>query len=277
MIDIGKKTTLLVAKENKSGYYLQSESGDEVFLPGSVAPKDIEIGQSLPVFIYTDNSGGRLATTEMPLAQVDDFAYLTVTDVTDFGAFLNWGLKKDLLVPGNQQKERLHLGESHLVRICLEEETNRIYGTCKLGPYTETSDITLEVDEEVDLLPFGKTPLGYKVLINQNYMGMIYHNEIFTKITLGESIKGLVKNIRPDGLIDAALQAQGMKNLKNGTKAILEALEKYNGSIPLTDKSDPRDIKYILGMSKQAFKKSVGILYRDRKIVLNQASIDLPQ
>jgi predicted RNA-binding protein (virulence factor B family) len=277
MIDIGKKTTLLVAKENKSGYYLQSESGDEVFLPGSVAPKDIEIGQSLPVFIYTDNSGGRLATTEIPLAEVGDFAYLTVTDVTDFGAFLNWGLKKDLLVPGNQQKEKLHLGESHLVKICLEEETNRIFGTCKLGPHTETSDITLEIEEEVDILPYEKTPLGYRILINQNFMGMIYHNEIFTKITLGKKIKGIVKNIRPDGLIDVALQAQGMKNLKNGTKTILEALEKYNGSLPLTDKSDPRDIKYILGMSKQAFKKSVGILYRDRKIVLNQASIDLPR
>ena len=275
MIEIGKIATLQVAYENKSGFYLQSEDGSEVFLPGSTAPKDIQLGQSLKVFVYTDNTGSRLATTEMPVAEVGDFAYLTVTEVTDFGAFMSWGLKKDLLVPGNQQKFKLQLGEGHLVRICLEEGANRIYGTCKLGPYTETSDITLESKEEVQLLPYEKTPLGYKVLINKKFVGMIYHNEIFTQVTLGQEIKGLVKYIRPDGLIDCSLQAQGMKNLKNGTKAILDALEKYNGSLPLTDKSDPRDIKYILGMSKQAFKKAVGMLYRERKIVLNKASIDL--
>ena len=275
MIEIGKKTALLVADETKSGFTLQSDDGDEVFLPGSMAPKDITIGQSLVVFVYTDTKGSRMATPEVPLAEVDSFAYLRVKDVTDFGAFFDWGISKDLLVPGNQQKVKVQLGEYHLVRICLEPETGRLFGTTKIGAYTETSDIDLKEKEVVDILPFKKTSLGIQVLIEEKYMGMLYHNEVFSKITLGTKTKGIIKNIRPDGLIDVSLQAQGMKNLRDSSKTILEALEKYNGTLPLTDKSDPRDIKYFLGMSKQTFKRAIGMLYREQKILLKKASIDL--
>ena len=160
MIEIGKKTALLVANETKSGFTLRSDDGDEVFLPGSMAPKDLTTGQSLVVFVYTDTQGSRIATPEVPLAEVDTFAYLKVKDVTDFGAFFDWGISKDLLVPGNQQKVKVQLGEYHLVRICLEPETNRLYGTTKIGAHTETSDVDLKEKDLVDILPFKKTNLG---------------------------------------------------------------------------------------------------------------------
>ena len=275
MIEIGKKTALMVANETKSGFTLQSEDGDEVFLPGSMAPRDLAVGQSLVVFVYTDTQGSRIATPEIPLAEVDSFAYLRVKDVTDFGAFFDWGISKDLLVPGNQQKVKVQLGEYHLVRICLEPETGRLFGTTKIGAYTETSDVDLKEKDIVDILPFKKTSLGIQVLIEEKYMGMLYHNEVFSKITLGTKTKGIIKKVRTDGLVDVSLQAQGMKNLRDSSKTILQALEKYNGTLPLTDKSDPRDIKYFLGMSKQTFKRAVGMLYREKKVFLKKASIEL--
>ncbi len=275
MIKIGKTNNLLVVHENQSGFYLQSEDKDEVFLPGSIAPKSLKIGDRLDVFIFTDIKGTALATPEIPVVELDQFAYLKVVEVVEFGAFLDWGIDKDLLSPGNQQQQRMKAGESYLIRVCQEPVTNRLFATNNLGKFIERKNIDLTPNAKVVLLPYEETPLGYKVLINEKYQGMIYHSEIFSDITLGIRIEGLVKLIRPDGLVDVSLRPSGMKNLKDSGKMILAELVRAGGFLPLHDKSSPDEIKRILKISKQSFKKAIGILYKQRKIIITDVGIEL--
>lgn len=218
-----------------------------------------------------------IATSQIPYACVGEYAFLRVLDVEDFGAFFDWGIEKDLLVPGNEQKIKVRKHEQHLVRVCLEEETNRVYGTTKLGKYIESSEFDFAETDQVGLVPVQKTDLGYKIIINKKFIGMIYDNEIFTNIELGKAYEGVVKKIREDGLVDVALQVQGIKNLDEAKVKILEFLKESGGKSPLNDKSSPEQIKSTLAMSKKTFKSAIGMLYKDRKIQINKDGIVLTQ
>jgi len=275
MIKIGKIQTLTVSKKNNSGYQLSNEENDSISLPVSAAPPDITVGNQLEVFIYSDNQGKPLATCEIPYAEVDSFAYLKVKAETDFGYFFDWGISKDLLMPGNQRKDQITLSSSYLVRICLEPGTNRIFATQKFGNFLETKDIELYEKQEVEILPFQKTPLGFKVIINDKYSGIIYHNEIFTEVALGIKTIGYVKKIRPDKLVDVSLNPIGLKAVRENTDFILDALKESNGFLPITTYSSPEDIYQMFGISKLAFKKAFSALFKAGRVEKTEDGIKL--
>lgn len=276
MIEIGKINRLVVAEETSSGYFLtEKDSDEEVFMPPAMAPAIVKINQELDVFVYMDNSGSLLATSEIPDGQVGEYALLKVAEITDFGAFMDWGISKDLLVPGNEQKTKIRQYDQCIVRICIEENTNRIFGTTKLGKFIQNAEFEIKSGEQVKITVCQKTPLGYKVIINKLYIGMIYHNEIFTNVHTGQTYDGIVKKLRNDGLVDAALQAQGVDNLIDAKDKILNLLSSNNGRSPLNDKSSPVEIKKALGISKQSFKRAIGMLYKERKIIISKDGIKL--
>jgi hypothetical protein len=278
MIEIGRINSLEVFRETSSGYYLvcaeDDQDDEEVFLPPAMAPKDVAIGDIFDAFVYVDTKDQLIATSKIPFAQVGEYAFLEVVEVQNFGAFLDWGIEKDLLIPGNEQKWKLKLGESCLVRICLEEGTDRIFATTKYGKYLEDVEFDIEEKEEVEVIPVEFSELGYRVIINRKYLGLLYKNEVFAELDFDESYTGFVKKLRKDGLVDVALQVQGIKNLDEARKTILEHLENNNGVSFLHDKSSPEEIRDKLKMSKKTFKNSLGMLYRDKKIVIHKDRIE---
>lgn len=276
MIEIGKVNKLVFFNENTSGYYLRdSDSEAEVFMPPAMAPVKMEPGKSYDVFVYLDTTGSMIATAQIPFACVGEFAVLEAIDVQDFGAFFDWGIEKDLLVPGNEQKIKVRRYETYVVRICLEEGTNRIYGTTKLGQYIESSEFDIVPGDTVSIIVAQETDLGYRVVVNKKFIGMIYHSEVFTKIRIGSQREAVVKKLRDDGLVDLSLQSLGINNLLDSKGKILEMLEKRGGKSPLNDKSSPDAIKRALGMSKKSFKSAIGMLYKDKKIIISKEGIEL--
>ncbi|WP_412474325.1 S1 RNA-binding domain-containing protein [Halobacteriovorax sp. YZS-1-1] len=276
MVHIGKINLLKVLKKLHNGYRLIDQEGtQEVFLPEDFAPLKITIGGDLKVFIYPDTQGELVATTEMPFACVGEYALLKVVEVQEFGAFFDLGISKDLLVPGNEQKIKVRPYESHLVRVCKEDGTGRIFGTTKLGQYIQGSDFDISEGDQVDIQIASQTELGHRVIVNRKFIGMIYKNETFQRVLVGNTYQAFVKKIREDGLVDVALQEQGIKNLVDSKDVILDFLKRNGGSSILHDKSSPEDIKNFLGMSKKTFKKSIGMLYKDKLIEINDNGIKL--
>lgn len=276
MLHIGKVNQLKVSRKTHNGFFLtDDEKSDEVFMPLDFAPINTNHGHVLDVFIYPNTQGDLVATSELPYAQVGEYALLDVVEVQEFGAFFDFGIDKDLLVPGNEQKIKVRKFESHIVRICKEDGTGRIYGTTKLGKYIEGSDFDIEIGDEVDAQIAQKSELGYRVILNKKFIGLIYQNEVFQKIHIGKSYKVHVKKIRDDGLVDVALQVQGIKNLVDSKDLIIDFLKRNGGSSYLNDKSSPEDIKNFLGMSKKTFKSSIGMLYKDKVITISSDGIKL--
>lgn len=271
---IGRVNNFTVSRETKSGFYIIGDDDQEVFLPPSLGPLKLKIGQELDAFVYLDTQGDLIATTDIPYAQVGEYALLRAIDTQDFGAFFDWGIDKDLLVPGNEQKVKVSKFEDHIVRICIEEGTDRVYGTTKLGKYIEASEYDFKEKDTVSLVPARETELGYRCIINKKFIGMIYHNEIFEPIKIGETYQAVVKKLRPDGLVDVSLQAQGFQRVDKASQDILEMLERNGGKSDLHDKSSPDEIRQVLNMSKKTFKNAIGILYKERKIVINKDGIE---
>jgi uncharacterized protein len=275
-MEVGQINKLTVVRETGSGFYLvQDPESEEVFMPPSLALENMAIGDIVEAFIYTDKRNGIIATSKIPTAVVGEFALLTVKDVEHFGAFFEWGIDKDLLVPGNEQKVKIRRGEQHIVRVCLEEETDRVYGTTKLGKYIQETEYDQFCNEKVDLLVATKTEIGFKVIIDKKFIGIIYDNEIFQEVVIGETYVGVVKTVRDDGLLDAALQVQGIKNTFLAKDKVKEMLIQSGGQSPLNDKSAPEDIKSALNMSKKTFKNAIGMLYKDKVISINKDGIEL--
>ncbi|MCO4793195.1 MAG: hypothetical protein KC493_05770 [Bacteriovoracaceae bacterium] len=276
MIEIGKINKLIVSRETKSGYYLtDEENSEEVFLPPSMGPIRISKNEEIEVFVYLDTQGKLIATSNTPFACVGEYARMKVIGVEDFGAFFDWGIEKDLLVPGNEQKIKVKMHEDYIVRVCLEEGTNRVYGTTKLGKYIESSEFNFKESDKVKFEPVFETELGFKIIINRTFIGMIYSNEIYEEIRLGKFYEGTVKKIREDGLVDVSLQSHGVKNLDDAKSKILTMLEEEGGKSPLYDKSSPAEIKAALSMSKNTFKSAIGMLYKDKKIIISKSGIEL--
>ena len=277
MIRLGRYNRLIAFRETEYGWYLTDEDqSEEVLLPNKFVPKDIEQDQEIEVFIFNDSEDRATATTQKPTIELDSFGYLKVFDSSNFGAFMDMGLDRQLLVPFSEQRNRLEIGEWYIIFMYLDGETDRLVGTNKWMNFVEVEDIDLEIDQEVDLLVADRTDLGVKVIIDDLYMGLIFQNEIFREIRKGDRVTGYVKNIREDGQIDVSLQKQGYQNVVGefSTK-ILKELRARKGYLKLTDKSAPGEIYAQLEMSKKNFKKSIGALYKQKIIRIEKDGIYL--
>jgi predicted RNA-binding protein (virulence factor B family) len=275
MIKVGEHNEMEVLRNTSVGMYLGDGEGGEVLLPNKYVPEDLEEGDEIEVFIYKDSEDRLVATTLAPKIFLNDFACLKVKQVNSTGAFLEWGMEKDLLVPYSEQKSRLHEGTWCMAYMYLDETTERLVATNNWTKYCSNEEIGLEQDERVRVIIAEETDLGHKVLINKKYEGLIYKNEIFEDLRMGDRRSAFVKEIRPDNKIDISLQQHGGKNITAGSQAILDYMEENNGFLALTDKSSPEKIKELLKMSKKTFKKAIGSLYKQRLVKLEDKGIRL--
>ena len=276
MLEIGKTNTLKVVKEVDFGLYLDGgEEFGEILIPSRYVPEDTEVDHYLDVFIYLDSEDRIIATTEEPYAEVGQFAYLKCVGTTKFGAFLDWGLSKDLLVPFREQAHEMVEGLSYFVRVYLDEETERIVASSKTNQFLDNSPHDFEIGDEVDLIIGTRTDLGVRVVVNQKHSGLLYHNEIFEQIKPGMKTKGFVKKVREDEKLDISLQAAGYEKVEGIAGEILDRLHQAGGFLEVNDKSSPESIKHVFGISKKVFKKAIGALYRERLIKIESDGIRL--
>ena len=273
MIHIGVHNELVVNRILAPGAFLIDSEGNDVLLPNKYIPTGMKVGDQLKVFVYNDSEDRIVATTIHPLLKLHEFGYLKVKDINNMGAFLDWGLEKDLLVPFRQQHRRLNIGQWCLVYLYIDTLTHRLAATTKVEKYFKKENIKLEVNQEVDLLITSESDLGVNVIINNSYSGMIFRNEIYKDIMKGDRVKGYIEQVRCDGKIDVNLRKKGMENLEEGAQTILEELRTSNGFLALTDKSTPEEIQSVLQMSKKNFKKSLGILYRNKQVLLKKEGV----
>jgi uncharacterized protein len=275
MFQLGLVNTLYAFNKTVHGMFLREDNGDEdVLLPTKHLPKDLELDETIDVFLYTDSEDRIIATTLTPKILLHQFATLEVKDVTRIGCFLDWGLEKDLLLPFSEHKGKLEAGDKITVFLFLDEETDRLIASAKIQEFVETK-ISVEEGEEVDLLIDRESELGFQVVINDKHIGLIFSNEVFQPLNKGDRIKGFIKNIREDGKIDVSLQKKGYKQIEDSQDILLKALQDNDGILYLTDKSDPDMIKKKVLMSKKAFKKAIGALYKQRKIKIEDDHIAL--
>ncbi len=269
MIEIGKYQTLQVGRIVDFGAYLHSEDdiSKEVLIPARYIPEGIAEGDKIEVFVYLDSEDRLIATTEKPFAAVGEFAFLEVNEVNDVGAFLNWGLPKDLLVPYSQQKFRMRRGGIYLVYIYVDDATKRIVASAKIDRFLGNVYPSYRQGQKVKALVYEHTEIGYKVIVDNLHKGIIYSNEIFKPIELEESVTAFVKQVRPDGKIDLTLSDTARRRTADLAKDILNYLDSSDAQ-PVGDKSSPELIQLIFGCSKKDFKQAVGHLYRDRKIAI---------
>lgn len=273
MLEIGKYNQLEVKKISSFGAYLASEAG-EILLPQKYAPEGLKPGDVVKVFVYLDSEDRLVATSQTPKAQVGDFAVLEVKDNSPIGAFLDWGLEKDLFVPFSEQTVPMKKREKYLVRLYLDR-SERIAASAKIGKFLETELIPLKVGEEVDLMIYEFTDLGAKVIINGLYAGLLFRNELYGKPVPGTRLKGYVNKIREDKKIDVTLRKSGCSGVDGCKERIMKTLEASGGFLPLSDKSSPELIGELLEMSKKTFKKAIGSLYKDGFIELTEENIKL--
>jgi len=275
MLHLGIKNTLRILRGTGVGMFLGDEEGNDVLLPKKYVPENAIVGEDIEVFIYRDSEDRIIATNLEPKIQLNQFACLQVKSVTAIGAFLDWGLEKDLFVPFREQNKKMEEGRWYAVYLYLDEETDRLVASCKVNRYFEKEKIDLLIGQEVDLLIFEETDLGLNAVINNKYKGLIYENEIFQRIKIGTRTKGFVKNLRDDNRVDLSLQKQGYANVEPNAARILDKLKSNNGFLDLTDKSDSNYVMYQLEMSKKTFKKAVGALYRQKIIRIEEDGIYL--
>jgi predicted RNA-binding protein (virulence factor B family) len=274
-IKIGQHNTLRVVKILDFGIYLDGGEMGEILMPTKWVPKDTKVDDELKVFIYFDSEDRPIATTLRPKAMVGEFALMKVKAVNRIGAFLDWGLDKDLLVPFKEQNAKMEEGRSYLVYLYVDPRSKRIAASAKLEKFLDIAPATYETGQEVDLIIWTRSDLGYKAIINQKHSGLLYANEIFHDVFPGQQMKGYISEIRPDGKIDLKLQKSGFQNIDQFTSKLLDVLKSNDGFLPVTDKSNPEEIYRVLQMSKKNFKKSVGNLYRQKIISISENGISL--
>ena len=274
MINVGTYNELEVVKELEFGIYLRD--GDvEILMPTKWVPSGTKIGDFLNVFIFRDSDDRLIATTVKPFATADTFAFLEVKQVNNIGAFLDWGMDKDLLVPFREQPMRMDPGKSYVVFVYVDEETNRLVASAKLNKYIERENIEVQEGDIVELLIYSETDLGFNAIINNHYSGLIYKNEIYEAIRVGDKVQGFVKCVREDNKIDLSLQKSGYELVDDVKWRILKMMKEENGFLSLNDNSSPEEIKAKLQISKKAFKKAVGALYRERLVKLTDKGVQL--
>jgi len=274
MIGAGQYHKLKVLKLVDFGVYLDGR-GSEILLPKRWVPAGTKPGDEIRVFVYHDSENRLIATTQKPKGIVGDIVALDVVSVTPQGAFLDWGLMKDLFLPNSQQRVKVHKGQTVPVFIYLDEQTGRVAATEKFSQWLSNEEIALEEKEEVDLFIYRKTDLGYEVIINNKHIGLMHYGDVFGNIQIGDRIRGFVKKIRPDHKIDVMAGQAGYKKVENETEKILRMLKENNHYLPFNDDSNPEEIKEYFGMSKKTFKMAIGALYKQRKIGFVKKGIQL--
>lgn len=275
MVEIGKYNVLTVIDELDFGMILDGGDGQRILLPRRYVPNGCVVGTELEVFIYLDSEDRIIATTEMPNAVVGEFACMRVTSVNKVGAFLDWGLMKDLLVPFREQKTTMQEGKWYVVYVYYDKESGRIAATAKIDKYLDNTLPKYERGQEVDIMIAAESEIGYKVIINNEHWGMVYHNQVFKPIQKGDRMKGYVKLIREDDKIDINLMPLGFDKAATLTDVILEKLTENNGFLPYNDKSSSESIQQQFECSKKAFKMAIGSLYKQKKIVITDDGIKL--
>ena len=274
-IKLGKFNQLEVVKEVDFGVYLDGGDSGEILLPTRYVPEGCKPGDLLNVFIYLDNEERLIATTLTPLVQVGQFAYLEVNWVNQYGAFLDWGLMKDLFVPFREQKMKMQVGRKYIVYVYIDEESYRIVATAKVDRYLSKQTAEYQPGEEVDILIWQKTDLGFKAIIDNKFGGLLYDSEIFTPLYTGMQLTAFVKQVREDEKIDLMLQKPGFEKVDSFAEELLLYIKEHGGTIQYTDKSSADEIYDVFGVSKKTFKKGIGELYKKRLIVLGDSSISL--
>lgn len=275
MIQLGEFHNLIIIRESDHGIYLENEEGDEVLLPNKYVPESWMVYDKLDVFVYLDHEERPVATTLKPKIKRDQFGNLTCVEVNKFGAFLDWGLEKHLFVPFKEQVIPMKKGEEYLVFCYLDLETERLAASSKVHSFLDNEELTVKPFEEVDLLVSNETDLGFNVIINQLHLGLIYHDDVFKPLKIGDSLKGFIKKIREDHKIDVSLQRPGYRSIEPNAQKILDRLKSAGGFLDISDKSDPEEIKSRLQMSKKSFKKAAGNLYKQRLIDIKPDGIHL--
>lgn len=258
------------------GMFLGHSSGEDVLLPNKYVPETLAVDDFINVFVYTDSEDRIIATTLLPHIERDEFGVLKVVSVTSFGAFMDWGLEKDLLVPHREQAEPMEVGRSYPVYMYYDQTTDRLVGSTRINKFLEEGTMPdLDKGDEVSLLVYERTDLGHNAVVNNRYRGLLYASETFRQLRPGDQLVGYVKHIRDDFRLDLSLQKPGYQKVEPNAQLILDKLHEAGGFLPLSDKSDPQVIYRTLEMSKKTFKQAIGTLYRERKIVIEEKGISL--
>ncbi|WP_406683609.1 S1-like domain-containing RNA-binding protein [Seonamhaeicola sp. MEBiC1930] len=275
MMQLGQINTLEILRETDHGIYLIDNEDKEVLLPNRYVPDSFKIWDKIDVFVYLDNEERLVATTDVPYIKLGEFALLRCNQVTDYGAFLDWGLVKELFCPFKEQAFKMKPGGWYLVHCYLDEKTERLAASSKTNRFLDNKELTVNQFDEVDLIVSHPSDIGWNVIVNKKHIGLIYKDNIYTDISVGDKLNGIVKKIRPGNKLDIALGQIGYRNIEPNAKRVLEELEDNSGYINLTDKSDPEAIKEQLQMSKKSFKKAVGSLYKQKQILIKPDGIYL--
>jgi hypothetical protein len=282
---IGKIHKFEITSQDEEGHWLkllgsnEQEIADDIFMPklkrGPSASESFEIGQEIEAFAYQYEDDRILATSLLPVAEVDEFVCLEVVGSENFGAFLDWGLENDLYVPAKKQNTPMHEGEQYLVRICYDDKSGKLYGTTKFASFLNTDEFPFNEGDRVEAIPVEELDLGIRCIVNKKHIGMLYYNEIFSELDHNFKYDAYVKKIREDGLIDLSIQPIGHKKFAGTQQQVLDMLKKSGGSSNLHDKSAPEEIYNELGMSKKAFKAAIGMLYKKKEIIITKSGIEL--
>lgn len=272
MVQVGQYNRLIVDRIKDAGAFL-NDGKEGILLPKRFVPRGTKPGDELTVFVYHDSENRLIATTQHPHAVVGDFALMKVVGLSPHGAFLDWGLMKDLLVPKSKQISPMRLGGEYLVYLYIDEQTGRVAASQYIEHLLSNDELTVKEKDAVELIVYRKTEIGYSVIINKKHIGLLYFDEVFRELNIGDKADGFIKTIRPDHKIDVVLGKQGYQKVDDETETILRLLDQHNGYLPYHDKSDPDDIYRVFGMSKKTFKMTVGKLYKERKIELTKTGI----
>lgn len=272
---IGQFNTLTIDRDTQVGLFL-TNGKEDVLLPNKYVPKVFEIGEEMTVFVYLDHEERPVATTLVPYIFLNEFALLRVNYINQIGAFMDWGMEKDILVPFKEQARPMEKGKRYLVYLYMDEKTNRLVASSKTNQFLDNENITVEKGEEVDLIISHITEIGINVIINQKHKGLVYKDEVYDDaIRTGDKMKGYIKLVRPDGKIDVSLNKQGFENIEPNSEIIMNELRASRGFLRLNDNSNPEDIKTVLKMSKKTFKKAIGLLYKEKLIEIKDDGIYL--
>jgi len=274
MLSIGKINKLTIVKQQGASVYLDSGTSGKVLLTDKQLPAECEVGNTLDVFVYVDSDGHLAATTKLPLAQVDDITWLKVVSLNYVGAFLDWGLRKDLLVPFSEQHHEMEVGRSYLVKVFLDDK-NRIVATTKIDRFLSEENTDFKVGQKVSLMITDQTELGFKAIIDNTHWGLLYQNELFQTLKRGQRLDGYIKKIRDDYKIDLSLHKPTYNEFDSLNEAILSKLKDNDGVLALSDKSPPELIYATFGVSKKAFKQAIGTLYKNKLISLDKSELRL--
>jgi predicted RNA-binding protein (virulence factor B family) len=275
MKEIGQILELEALKDTPQGVYLITDDGKEILLPNKYVPADIKMGELVEVFIYTDSEDRPIATTLEPKVKLNQCAFLKCIDVNQYGAFFDWGMEKDLMVPFSEQFLRMTSGKRYLIYLYKDEMTNRMVGTTKMGRFIRENKLEIKTGDQVNLLVSGETEIGYKVIVNNKHYGMVFKNEVFKPIEIGEKMKGYLQRVRKDDKLDITLNSSNLSEVEVLANKIFERLLKEDGKLNFSDKSTPEVIYKEFQVSKKAFRRATGMLYKERKIIITPEDITL--